>query len=286
MVTVKAVSQADPTKSASVQVSLNPVTISILPGPVTIGANATQAFTANVQYAGNSAVAWSVADIPGGDINTVGSISDSGLYTAPASVTSVNQVTIKAALQTDGTKFASVQLTLSPPVIHISPETPTVGISKTKQFLANLQYADNPGVTWQVNQVEGGDDINGHISTAGLYTAPATVPSPATVTVTAIPQADPSQSASTVVTITAATGNSYYVATAGSDSAAGTLSAPWKTISHAAAATSGVKAGDTVYVRGGVYKESVVFAVSGAASPGLSPSRAIPVRRRSSTARA
>jgi hypothetical protein len=42
----------------------------------------------------------------------------------------------------------------------------------------------------------------------------------------------------------------YYVSPSGSDSAAGTLSAPWKSIAHA---QSVAVAGDTVYFRGGTY---------------------------------
>jgi len=57
-------------------------------------------------------------------------------------------------------------------------------------------------VTWQVNGVTGGDSTHGTINASGLYTAPAAVPSPATVTVTAISQADNTKSGSTVVTIT------------------------------------------------------------------------------------
>lgn len=43
----------------------------------------------------------------------------------------------------------------------------------------------------------------------------------------------------------------YYVAPGGSDTAAGTLAAPWKTLSRAQTAAV---AGDTVYLRGGTYK--------------------------------
>ena len=47
-----------------------------------------------------------------------------------------------------------------------------------------------------------------------------------------------------------AAGAVYYVAPGGSDSAAGTLSAPWASFAHA---QSVVQAGDTVYFRGGTY---------------------------------
>ena len=211
-VTVKATSQADSTKSATVQVTLNPVAINVSPNPITLGAGATQPFVANVQYAANAAVTWYVNDIAGGDLATVGSISDQGLYTSPAAVATQSIVVmIKAKSQADNTKSATVQVTLSPVTVTVSPSGPTVGILKTKQFSANVQYTTNTAVNWQVNGVEGGDDTNGHITTAGLYTAPATVPDPATVTVTAVSQADTAQSGFTQVTISAATGNSYYL---------------------------------------------------------------------------
>ena len=46
----------------------------------------------------------------------------------------------------------------------------------------------------------------------------------------------------------------YFVSNNGCDNAKGTLDAPFKTISHAAKIA---KAGDTVKVRGGVYREYV-----------------------------
>lgn len=69
----------------------------------------------------------------------------------------------------------------------------------------------------------------------------------------------------------------YYVATNGNDSNAGTQAAPFKTIAHA---VKKMNAGDTTYVRGGVYNEAgVFFGRSGTASapikllnaPGESP---------------
>lgn len=61
----------------------------------------------------------------------------------------------------------------------------------------------------------------------------------------------------------AQTGAAYYVSTSGSNSNPGTISKPWLTIQHAA---NTVKAGATVNVFGGVYKESVDFPTSGKAS--------------------
>jgi hypothetical protein len=61
------------------------------------------------------------------------------------------------------------------------------------------------------------------------------------------------------------TAASFYVALNGNDANPGTLSAPWRTISHAAS-SSAVRPGDTVYIRGGTYNEYVQQRISG--SPG------------------
>jgi parallel beta-helix repeat protein len=54
----------------------------------------------------------------------------------------------------------------------------------------------------------------------------------------------------------------YFVATNGNDSAAGSLAAPFRTLTHAAGI---VRAGDVVNVRGGVYKETVQISAHGSA---------------------
>ena len=92
----------------------------------------------------------------------------------------------------------------SPPpvVVSISPTSATVTTGGTQQFTATLQNTSNTAVTWQVNGVTGGNTTTGTISSSGLYTGPGTVRNPATVTVTAISQADPSKSASAQMTIT------------------------------------------------------------------------------------
>src|SRR5208337_2519656 len=94
------------------------------------------------------------------------------------------------------------------------------------------------------------------------------MPNVASATVTAVSQADPSKSATAVITLVTqpATGNTYYVSPSGKDSNPGTFSQPWRTIQHAA---NTVQAGDTVYVRQGVYKEVVTLKSSGSAAAGF-----------------
>jgi hypothetical protein len=72
--------------------------------------------------------------------------------------------------------------------VTVSPTSASVVTTKTQQFTASVANASNPGVSWHVNGVAGGDAAHGTISSSGMYAAPATVPSPATVTVTAVSQ--------------------------------------------------------------------------------------------------
>src|SRR5437016_2111645 len=156
-----------------------------------------------------------------------------------------------------GCTGVSTTRTPVPVSVTISPISVTVAVGGTQQFTATVQNTSKTAVTWQVNGVMGGNAMVGTISGSGLYTAPA---SPATVTVTAVSQADTTKSASAQVTITPVIGIAFYVSTTGSDSNPGTVTSPWRTIQHA---SNSVQAGDTVYVRGGVYNESVNVEVSG-----------------------
>jgi hypothetical protein len=66
-----------------------------------------------------------------------------------------------------------------------------------------------------------------------------------------------------LLSITLSSANTYYVATWGSDDSSGTFTKPWKTINKAATT---MIAGDSVLIRGGIYKENVYAGVSGTAS--------------------
>jgi len=86
---------------------------------------------------------------------------------------------------------AQVSVTISPSVI-------TVATLATQSFTATVTGSTNTAVTWQVNGVGGGSSANGQVSTTvlgtaneALYLAPSAVPSPASVSVTAVSQADP-----------------------------------------------------------------------------------------------
>ena len=93
--------------------------------------------------------------------------------------------------------------TVAPSIqIEVCPSTDSVQAGSTETLAATLGNTANTAVTWQVNGVAGGNATVGTISAAGVYTAPASVPSPASVRITAVAQADGTSSASATLTIT------------------------------------------------------------------------------------
>ncbi|HUA17969.1 MAG TPA: hypothetical protein VMB25_04435 [Bryobacteraceae bacterium] len=89
--------------------------------------------------------------------------------------------------------------------VSVSPSTASVAVDAAKQFTATVTGSTNTSVTWDVNGTVGGNSTVGFVdSVSGLYTAPATVPSPATVTVHATSQAATAAVGSATVTITSA----------------------------------------------------------------------------------
>src|SRR5262249_31593513 len=67
---------------------------------------------------------------------------------------------------------------LSAVSVSIDPASASVMITQTQQFTATVSNATDTTVTWSVNGVAGGDANVGTITSDGIYTAPAEVPSP------------------------------------------------------------------------------------------------------------
>ena len=91
----------------------------------------------------------------------------------------------------------------SPPAVavSVSPASVTLAPSASQIFKASVTNTSNPTVTWQVNNIPGGNSKLGTVDSFGVYVAPATEPSPPTVNVRAISQADPSKAGKALVTI-------------------------------------------------------------------------------------
>lgn len=207
-VTVTAVSNADSTKSASAAVTIVTsagVSVSITPEKATLQTGTTQQFTATVANSTDMTVVWEVNGNQGGN-SVTGTIDANGLFTAPASLPPTPTVTVTAVSHADTTRSASAQVTLAGATavsVTLSPAAVSVATGKTQQFQASVINTGDTVVTWQVNGVTGGNSTAGTINANGLFTAPASVPSPPVVFVSAVSQADPTKTATAQVTIVA-----------------------------------------------------------------------------------
>lgn len=208
-VTVKAISAADNTKSGTATATISlppPINVTVAPLTANVAVGATQQFTATVTNTANTAVTWQVNGVAGGN-STVGTISNTGLYTGPVAVPNPATVTVTAVSVADNTKSGSATVTVTAaPVITVAvaPPSANVAVNGTQQFTATVTGTANTAVTWQVNNINGGNATVGTVSGTGLYTAPLSVPSPATVTIKAISSADNTKSGTATVTVSAA----------------------------------------------------------------------------------
>lgn len=97
----------------------------------------------------------------------------------------------------------NVSVATAPVRVTVSPSSANVQTGNTQPFTAAVTGSTNTAVTWSVNGVNGGNATVGMISAAGVYTAPAAVPSPAAVTVRATSQATTTASGAATVTVVA-----------------------------------------------------------------------------------
>jgi hypothetical protein len=86
--------------------------------------------------------------------------------------------------------------------VSVSAPSQTVKVNNTLQFTATVTGSSNSTVNWSVSGIAGGNATVGTIQASGLYQAPANVPSPDTVAVTATSQADSTKSDSFALKIT------------------------------------------------------------------------------------
>ena len=198
--------------------------MSVEPASASVFLGGTQQFQAAVTGSTNISVTWEVNGVSGGSASA-GTISVSGLYTAPATLPFPASVTVTAVSQADARASTSASVSLKDDiVVTVSPAMASVPTGGAQVFTANISGTSGfaAGVNWSVNGIAGGNATVGTIASTGssggsvtaLYTAPAAPLSPPMVTVTAASAADISKSGSANATITCAATNSISPASA------------------------------------------------------------------------
>jgi len=196
---VTATSVADPTKTASVTITVNAPTvtsITVTPATGSIRTGATLQLDANVQgTVTNKTVTWTTSS---------GTVSATGLFTAGATA---GTATVTATSVADLTKTASATITVSAPTVNsvtVTPATGSILTAATLRLTATVQgNVTDKSVTWSAS--------SGSITSAGLFTAG---PSAGIATVTATSNADNTKSASAKITVTVAAVTSISVSPA------------------------------------------------------------------------
>jgi hypothetical protein len=179
------------------------VTLAVSPTSASVTTGLTQQFTITVTNTTNTAVTWSVNGVVGGT-QTVGFISSAGLFTAPSNVPAPATVTVTAVSQADTTVTVSVQVTIVAPAtpaapLVVSPQTVTVPAGGQQTFSATVSGNPIP-VNWALN-CQASADACGTITTAGVYTAPASPPPGGNVSLTAAAKDNSVPAAGAVITV-------------------------------------------------------------------------------------
>lgn len=138
------------------------ISVKISPASANVATSASQQFTAVVTGAESTDVYWKVLEgVPGG------TITSTGQYTAPAS-TGVFHVVATSVLDATASAMATVTVAAAPAVsVSINPANLTLGALQTQQFSATVLNANDPAVTWNVLEPNGGT-----VTPGGFYTAP------------------------------------------------------------------------------------------------------------------
>ncbi len=85
--------------------------------------------------------------------------------------------------------------------ISISPTAHTMRLDQTKQFYASVSGTTNKSVVWSVAGIVGGNSTVGTVSTSGLYTPPAVLPSGNSVTLRVTSVANTSKFADALISL-------------------------------------------------------------------------------------
>jgi hypothetical protein len=176
----------------------------VAPGAASVPLGAKQSFTATVGNTTSMAVTWCVNEIPGGNA-TVGTIDADGIYTAPQILVSPPGVSVTAISSADPSRTGAATVTVTSSFSMAVTGPSSVSAGHTATFAATLDPPSDSNpirvIFWNVTGTGCTGAACGTISSIGVFTAPSLAPSPATVQVTAIPQADPSKAISVSVSI-------------------------------------------------------------------------------------
>jgi peptidoglycan/xylan/chitin deacetylase (PgdA/CDA1 family) len=200
VVTVKAASLADPSRSSSASVSIdNPLPAIGAVSPFAVDAGSPDT---TLTISGTGFTPQSTVMLGANTLSTTFGSSTQLTATVPAGqLASAGTLSVTVATPSPGGGTSNTIDLAVLVVVAISPATQSLSVTRTQQFTATVTGTANQAVSWSVNDMAGGNATVGSIDASGLYTAPAIPPSPNVVAVKATSVADPTRTAEATVTV-------------------------------------------------------------------------------------
>ncbi len=166
--------------------------VTVLPSPVSLNPSQTEQFYAHLSLPSGTdrTVTWSIHP-------DLGSVDDTGLYTAPSAVDSEKRVVITATSVADPTKSGSADVVLLPAIsVSMDPTSASLSAGGGQWFNATVTNALDQALKWTISPAG-----MGTVDQWGYYTAPGNIASAQSVTITASSEADNNKTASAEVAL-------------------------------------------------------------------------------------
>ncbi len=195
-VTVTATSVEDTTVRGHAAVTIMGVVLT--PSSTVAGPGEQIGFDAEVTGVENQSVSWSVNGTQGGSVE-LGTVDESGLYTAPAVAPDPRTVAVTAQSEADPDLEGTASVTVL--TVDVAPAELTIGAGQSGTFSAEVYGQEGAPLTWYVNDEPGGNSAVGTISSDGTYTAPVLISGQFSATVKAACTEHPSAFADATVTV-------------------------------------------------------------------------------------
>ena len=168
--------------------------VSVSPDWGVLHAGGTMQFVAQAEGATRDAfMSWSLG------AGNAGSIDATGLYSAPSPISTPQTVTVTATDATNNAHKSSTIWLFPPATLSVTPAAVSLGPSGTQSYTATVTNPPNALVLWSASP-DGAGTIDPN---TGVFTAPDTIASPQTVTVTATAMAEPPITATATVSLNA-----------------------------------------------------------------------------------
>jgi hypothetical protein len=186
-----------------------PRAVTVLPERSSLYVSKSEKFAASmaINRELDQSVIWSITP-------ALGSIDQTGLYSAPVWLSSWQGVTVTATSVADRTKSASAKVWVFPPVsVEITPPSATLGAGQFQDFFATLPNG-GPKVNWTLTPAGAGTLRSGEManpathqpSALGTYIAPSTIAKEQTITLTATSVSDNRKSQSVKINLVPSAG--------------------------------------------------------------------------------